>query len=79
MVEKGGSEKKEIKILVLSYEPWDVTNSFGNSYRAIFSNIENIQVANIYCKYGRPNDEIITRAFQITDKSILQSIVKGTP
>lgn len=79
MNEKNSFDQTTIKILVLSYEPWDVTNSFGNSYRSIFNNIENIEIANIYCKYGQPNDSVVRRAFQITDKSIIRHIFKGTP
>lgn len=63
-----------MKILVLSSTPWTNDNSFGNSFGNIFEGIENIEIANIYCKYGKPNTALVSRFFQITEKSLLKNL-----
>ncbi len=62
-----------MKILVLSSTPWTNDNSFGNSFGNIFDGIEDIEIANIYCKYGKPNTKLVSRFFQITEKSMLRN------
>lgn len=69
----------KIKILVLSWEPWNTSNSFGNSYNSIFKGIENIEIANITCRYGTFDKKIVSRCYQMTEQSILKSIFKGSP
>ncbi len=66
---------KRTKILVLSWEAWNGTNSFGNSYSSIFKNISQLEIANISCRYGRTDTNIVSRSFQITEKSILKSFI----
>ena len=63
-----------MKILVLSSTPWTNDNSFGNSFGNIFEGIPDIEIANIYCKYGKPNTNLVSRFFQITEKSIFRNL-----
>lgn len=63
-----------MKILVLSSTPWTNDNSFGNSFGNIFEGIEDIEIANIYCKYGKPNTKLVSRFFQITEKSMFRNL-----
>lgn len=63
-----------LKILVLSDTPWSNNNSFGNSYSNIFEGIENIEVANIACRDGRPTSFLVKRYFQITEGSLLRNL-----
>lgn len=63
-----------MKILVLSSTPWTNDNSFGNSFGNIFEGIDNIEIANIYCKYGKPNTNLVSKFFQITEKSMLRNL-----
>lgn len=68
---------KKLKILVLSSTPWNVANSFGNSYHAIFREVKDVEIANIYCQFGTPNDDLVKRAFQMTETSLIRSILYG--
>lgn len=68
-----------MKIVIVSNSPWRSDNSFGNSFSNIFEGIPDLEIANIYCKYGKPQTKAATRFFQITEKSILKSILKHTP
>ena len=64
-----------MKILVLSHTAWNSNNSFGNSFSNIFEGIEDIKIANIYCNYGSPNNRIVEKHFQITEKSLLRNLI----
>ncbi len=64
---------RKIKILIISNTPWAKENSFGNSYSALFEGIEDLQFANIYCKYGLPSNNIDGIYYQITEKSIIKN------
>ena len=68
-----------MKILIVSNSPLRNDNSFGNSFSNIFEGIPDIEIANIYCKYGKPQSNIGARFFQITEKSLLKNLIKGTP
>lgn len=63
-----------MKILILSDTPWDDSNSFGSSFSNIFSGIDNIEIANIYCRSGAPENKIVKKYFQITEKSLLANL-----
>ena len=68
-----------MKILIVSNSPLRNDNSFGNSFSNIFEGIPDIEIANIYCKYGKPQSNIGSRFFQITEKSLIKNLIKGTP
>lgn len=68
------SERPDMKILVLSNTPWANDNSFGNSYSNIFSGMQGLQFANIYLRYGQPDNDLDMRFFQITEKSLLRNL-----
>lgn len=63
-----------MRILVLSNTAWDNQNSFGGSFSNIFSGIQGLQIANIYCRYGNPNNTVASEYFQITEKSLLRNL-----
>nr|WP_297306879.1 hypothetical protein [uncultured Flavobacterium sp.] len=69
--------KKNKKILVISRTPWDNNNSFGNSFSNIFGGIKNLEIANIYCSAGRPNNKVVKKYFQIDEKSILKNCINS--
>ncbi len=68
-----------MRIIIVSNSPWRSDNSFGNSFSNIFDGIENIEIANIYCKYGQPQNNCVSRCFQITEKSLIKNLIKGSP
>ena len=67
---------KKIKILIVSQNPWDDTNSFGNSFSNIFGGEDRYEIANIFCESGAPNTKVCKYFFQITIKNIIRSIFK---
>ena len=65
-----------MKILVVSRTPWDNSNSFGNTFSNLFEGMEDIEIYNICCQNGKMNNHVVKNAFQMTDKSVLKSILK---
>lgn len=68
-----------MRVLIVSNSPWRSDTSFGNSFTNIFEGIPDLEIAHIYCKFGRPQTNVASRFFQITEKSIIKSILKHTP
>lgn len=68
-----------MRIIIVSNSPWRSDNSFGNSFSNIFDGIENIEIANIYLKYGVPQNNCVSKHFQITEKSLIKNLLKGSP
>ncbi|MBC9785833.1 glycosyltransferase [Heliobacterium chlorum] len=64
-----------MRILVLSNTPWSTDNCFGNSFSNIFGGISGIEIANIYCRYGQPNNPIVKKYYQITEKSLIKNLI----
>jgi hypothetical protein len=64
-----------VRILVISNTPWRDDNSFGNSYTSIFKGIKKIELANIYCNYGAPDNDLVAHHFQITEKSLIHNLL----
>lgn len=68
------AERRNMKVLVISNTPWANDNSFGNSYSNIFEGIPDLEFANIYCRYGQPDNAFNMRFFQITEKSLIKNL-----
>ncbi|MBE6827707.1 MAG: glycosyltransferase family 4 protein [Ruminococcaceae bacterium] len=68
-----------MRILIVSNSPWRSDNSFGNSFSNIFEGIDNIEIANICCKYGAPQNNVASKYFRITEKSLINNLLKGKP
>ncbi len=64
-----------MKILIISNSEWDDSNSFGNTFNDLFSEFENVEIANIYCREGKPNTETCSKFLKISDKNLLKSIL----
>ncbi|NQU80858.1 MAG: glycosyltransferase [Bacteroidetes bacterium] len=64
-----------MKILILSNTPWSNNNSFGNSFSNIFEGIESFEFANIYCRYGEPQNNLNIKYFQITEMSLIKNLI----
>lgn len=63
-----------MRILILSNSEWDDSNSFGSSFTSIFGGLEDVEIANIYCRSGLPNTQTATRFYQITENTLLQNL-----
>ena len=65
-----------MRILVISNTPWDVSNSFGNTFSNLFYKMDGIEAYNICCRSGISNNNVVKESIQATDKSVLKSIYK---
>lgn len=63
-----------MKILVFSSTPWNIDNSFGNTYSNLFEGIDEFEFANIYSYYGVPKNNIKSSYFQINEKSLFKNL-----
>jgi hypothetical protein len=61
-----------LKIIIISHTPWDENNSFGNSFSNIFGSKQDYDIANIYCNPGKPNTNICSKFYQITERDIVK-------
>lgn len=64
-----------MRILVLSNTAWNNNNSFGNSFSNIFDGIHDIEIASVFCRQEKPNNMIVSRYFQITEKSLIRNLL----
>ena len=62
-----------MKILVITRNAWDDNNSIGNSISNFFSNVPDIEFANIYFRAQKPNNKLCKRYFRITEKDIIRN------
>ena len=65
-----------MRVLIISSTTWDNANSFGNTFSNLFEGMENVEIYNIACRHGISNNSIVSKAVQLTDKSVLKSIYK---
>lgn len=61
-----------MRILVLTNVPWSGDNATGNTFTNLFSGLPNVEIANIYTRYGMPDDNgVVSAYYQITDRDML--------
>lgn len=63
-----------MRILVVSNAPLRKDNGLGNSLINIYGGIENIELASVYCRYGKTDTPLVKKSFQITEKSLLKNL-----
>jgi len=63
-----------MKILILSNTAWNNNNSFGNTFSNLFDDMPDIEIANIYCRADHPNNNIVKKYYQITEKSLIANL-----
>lgn len=68
VVEKVG----KLRVLILTRNAWDDTNSIGNTMSNFFKDQKDIEFANIYFRSSKPNNKICTKYFHVTEKDILR-------
>lgn len=66
-----------LRILVITLAPWNVNNVTGSTASSFFQYMDNIEVANIFARPGDPDNDIVSRYFQITDQMLLNALVHG--
>lgn len=67
-----------MRLLIISRTPWNNSNSFGNTFSNLFGGIDNLVIYNICCQAGDCSNDIVAKAYQMTDVSVLQPY-RGKP
>ncbi|MBR6601887.1 MAG: hypothetical protein IKK87_08610 [Bacteroidaceae bacterium] len=69
-----------MRILTISVNAWSNTIATGNTFSNFFSNIsEKDEIANIYCRNEKIDNNICSRYFRITEREILKSLLHFKP
>ena len=61
-----------MKVLVISRNAWDDTNSIGNTLSNFFEGLEDVELANIYFRSSSPNNRLCKKYFRVTEKDLLR-------
>lgn len=64
---------KKIRILLITSMPWREDNNVGNSYSNLFGDIEEFEIAHVYCRDGQPYNAIARKYFQISERRIVKN------
>lgn len=62
-----------MRILVLTRNAWDDTNSIGNTVSNFFRDIPDAEFANLYFRSSMPNNALCTRYYRVTEKNVLRN------
>jgi glycosyltransferase involved in cell wall biosynthesis len=65
------------KILVISRNAWNNSNSTGNTATNFFSNWNDWEFANLFCRNEIPNNDICKRYFRISESDLLRGLFKS--
>lgn len=61
-----------MRILVISRNAWDDTNSIGNTLTNFFKGIDDLEVANIFFRSANPNNNVCCRYYRVTEGDVLK-------
>lgn len=56
--------------------PWREDNNIGNSYSNLFGDIDEFEIAHIYCRDGEPYNKKVKKYFQITEGRLTKHFFK---
>lgn len=62
-----------MRILILTRNAWDDTNSIGNTVSNFFKDIPGAEYANIYFRSAKPNNGLCKKYFRVTEKDVLRN------
>ncbi len=62
-----------MRILVITRNAWNDTNSIGNTISNFFKDIPNAEFANIYFRAAKPNNGLCEKYFQVNEKEVLRN------
>lgn len=62
-----------MKVLIISRTPWNLDNSFGNTFTNLFDNIGKMEIYHICCQSGKTKGSLAKKTFQITEHQILKN------
>lgn len=61
-----------MRILVITRNAWDDTNSIGNTLSNFFGGMEDVEFANIYFRSASPNNNLCKKYYRATETEILK-------
>lgn len=61
-----------MRVLVITRNAWDDTNSIGNTMSNFFKDQEDLEIANIYFRSSMPYNTVCTRFFHVTERDIIR-------
>lgn len=61
------------KILIVSATPWNMGNSFGNTFTNLFQGAESLEIYNICCSNGDCTNGVTKKVYQMTLKAALKA------
>lgn len=62
-----------MKILIISRTPWNISNSFGNTFTNLFGGMEGIDIFNICCQSGSTTNDVVKETLQLSEHFLLHS------
>lgn len=62
-----------MRILILTRNAWDDTNSIGNTVSNFFKDIPDTEYANIYFRSAKPNNSLCEKYYRVTEKDVLRN------
>jgi len=65
------------KILVISRNAWNNSNSTGNTATNFFSNWSDWEFANLFCRAEKPDNDICTRYFRLSESDLARNLFKS--
>lgn len=66
------TEVTGLRVLVITRNAWDDTNSIGNTMSNFFQNQPDWEFANIYFRASKPNNTVCSSYFHVTEQDILR-------
>lgn len=71
------NRNRPLRILMVTLAPWDINNVTGSTASSIFSTMKDVEIYNIFCRPGKPNNDCVKAYFQITDQMLLTALKSG--
>lgn len=62
-----------MRILVLTRNAWDDTNSIGNTVSNFFRDLPDAEFANLYFRSSMPNNQLCRQYYRVTEKDVLRN------
>lgn len=65
-----------MRVLIVSRVAWNSSTNFGSTYSSFFGGMEDVEIAHVYFGSGKPDTIIAKAFFRVTEKDVLDSLLK---
>lgn len=65
-------EADKLRVLVITRNAWDDTNSIGNTMSNFFRDQKDVEIANLYFRASKPNNSVCRRYYHVTESELLK-------